>query len=379
LQSKLVPEAFMLLRVGCLLTIFLSTMVCAQTQSKYFHDPATDVDFRYPAEWKLDSSLGDYIPVSILNVPGVRKAVAKVGVQGIGNTALTSVQFVYAFAMTPNEERCHNLGSVAEESSNKAIVIINGARYEKTSNGGSSAGHSADQIVYATFREGRCYLFDEFIASAGTLIEEGARRVSKATYAQIERQLEEVMQSVTIGAGTGIKIYSDLETGVSFQYPSAWTAEMGNGYGGDPLKEERGKDDASLPKERFRAGWAQAGEEEDESWPVTEVSFAYALLPEKTEKACASRFANWNGEGDEKPGTVRQMIHGLPFWVQSYSEAGLGHSWSFDLYTTFRHGRCLGFSVGSNFSRVDERPSVSKVAESVPSDPDEVFKSLRIK
>jgi hypothetical protein len=175
--------------------------------------------------------------------------------------------------------------------------------------------------------------------------------------------------------GIAVERYSDPETGVSFEYPSAWTAKMGLAYGDDPLREEDGKDHKSPPQERLRRGWEYSlgtvmGEEH-----VGEVSFAYALIPVKTDAECAARFSAWGGEG--KPDTV--VIHGVSFYHVPYTDAGLGHSWSFELYTTFQQGRCLGFSVGSNASRSDEPFPMTDADRAVSRDAEAVMKTVRLR
>jgi hypothetical protein len=177
---------------------------------------------------------------------------------------------------------------------------------------------------------------------------------------------------------TATKLYVDPQTGVSFRYPAAWTEKLAGGYGADPLEEEKGKDNASPAEQRLRVGWVVGTDEEDKiykSFVMNGSSFAYALLPEKTAEECRARFDGWSSLG--KPTPV--VLNGVSFHSVQYSDAGLGHSWQFDLYTTFRGGRCLGFSVGQNWSHSDEPFHMSKADEAVPSDSEQILKTLRFR
>jgi len=177
---------------------------------------------------------------------------------------------------------------------------------------------------------------------------------------------------------TAMKDYFDPETGVSFRYPAAWTKSMAGCYCSDPLEEEKGKDDARPPVLRLEVGWDTVSDTEDENrkaYSSSGSTFAYALLPEKTAAACAARFDGWDSDG--KGASI--VVNGVNFHVVAYSDAGLGHSWQFDVYTIFRRGKCLGFSAGTSHSWLDEPVRSPKRRIAVPSDPDEVFKTVRFR
>jgi len=180
----------------------------------------------------------------------------------------------------------------------------------------------------------------------------------------------------------GMKLYTDPQTGVSFRYPAAWSSRNAGTYGGDPLDEEQGKDDARPPKLKLQVGWhsySHFRENTDTVETYTEdvITFAYAVLPEPTAESCAARFVAWEQDGaDNKPDTV--TVNGIQFVHITHQDAGLGHSWSSDVYTTFQHGNCLGFSVGSDTVYGVDPHKMSKAAQAVSMDTGAVLKSVKI-
>jgi hypothetical protein len=170
-----------------------------------------------------------------------------------------------------------------------------------------------------------------------------------------------------------LRSYLDPETGVSVRYPAAWKKSVGSGYGGDPLTEYT-VDNPNPPKARLRVGWMFPVKEPDLSSPIAEdVSFAYAVLPAATATACSKAFDGWGSEGTEDV-----VVNGVKFHHVSYSDAGLGHSWSFELYSTFHNGHCLGFSDGDQISHPDDEMHFPRADRAVSTDADAVFHSLRL-
>jgi len=171
---------------------------------------------------------------------------------------------------------------------------------------------------------------------------------------------------------TRMTTYVDPETGVTVRYPSAWTAEKSMLYGADPLVVNTEKNPHPA-QTRLGVGWdVPSLAAKDEAASVASSTFRYVVMREKTAAACAAAMNDWDEQG--KPEDV--VIHGTPFHHWSYSDAGLGHSWSFELYTTFRKGRCLGFSVGNEMSHPDEIKPFSAADQKVPSDANAIFRSL---
>jgi hypothetical protein len=175
---------------------------------------------------------------------------------------------------------------------------------------------------------------------------------------------------------TPLRSYFDPETGVSIRYPSAWKASMGQGYGNEPLTEYTTQN-PKPPKARLRVGWRfpiNGPDPNDNELTVGQVTFAYAVLPEKTPTACRKAFDDWDTEGSKDIVVDGAMFHGV-----EYQDAGLGHSWMVELYTTFHGGRCLGFSVGNQSSHWDDPLPFSKADEAVSADADGVFRSVRLR
>jgi hypothetical protein len=184
-----------LLRIALMLIVATGH---AQQELKQFHDAATNVSFSYPAVWKLDGTLTDYIPTAILSGEGApKRAVVKVGFPGIKNTNLTEVEFVYAFTSTKDEKSCITFAGSGDTS---GWVTIGGVRYWRVSGEDAGMSHSAVQDRYAAFRAGRCYLFEEGVHSVAEGVADWAHPLPQAKLDAIHGQLDAVMRSVVIGS-----------------------------------------------------------------------------------------------------------------------------------------------------------------------------------
>jgi hypothetical protein len=359
------------------------------TGEKLYSDKQAGVSFSYPAMWKMDDGLGDYLGTEILSGDGPESAIAKVGFHGIPNTNLTNVVFVYAMTTTPDEKSCYSLASTEDDNSaGTGWVTIAGRRYWHVDGGDGGLSHSANEQVYATYRtaERQCLLFEEDVDSVAANVEDWAKPVSKERLNAIYAQMKAVMLSVRVGPSTAalpphhrampLRSYFDPETGVSIRYPAAWKASMGQGYGNEPLTEYTTAN-PHPPKARLQVGWSfpiNGPDPNDSELTVAQVTFAYAVLPEKTPTTCRKAFDDWDTEGSKDI-----VVHGVMFHGVEYQDAGLGHSWTVELYTTFHGGRCLGFSVGNQSSHPDDPLPFSHADEAVSADADGVFRSVRLR
>jgi hypothetical protein len=120
-----------------------------------------------------------------------------------------------------------------------------------------------------------------------------------------------------------------------------------------------------------RLGW-QATEQgaSPDDLVSTRQSFAYAVLRFPDAASCRKAFESRDSEGGGKD----EVLRGVSFRHISYSDAGLGHSWSFEVYTTFHAGHCLAFSSGAETAHVDEGTPQKK---DTGGSPEGIFKTLR--
>jgi hypothetical protein len=170
---------------------------------KTFHDPKYGVSFRYPSGWSDGADVDFYLGSEILDVKpegGAAAPIAKVGFavkEGdprFSHTHLSGVQFVYNVISQSTPEDCR--GRIQDLSRDPIVeTVLRGVTYHHFSGGDAGLGHQASREIYATFREGRCYLFEEAIHTATG---ENSRALTVQQWKHLRRELDAVMQSVHI-------------------------------------------------------------------------------------------------------------------------------------------------------------------------------------
>lgn len=139
------------------------------------------------------------------------------------------------------------------------------------------------------------------------------------------------------GQSPSWKTFKDSKDGVTFRYPGTWTRVDVAGLGNSAMLTAEG--------DRFIAAvtWQESTGTPDAPFGQTTV-FAFAILAPKTSQACKDRA--YQVEDDSSPASANvQMTGGVPLAHGAAQSAGAGHSIRNDVYTTFRHGRCLGFEI----------------------------------
>jgi hypothetical protein len=373
------PVRRMLALCGLVLLASVAVSAAQSPELKTYQDVKHGVSFSYPPAWKVVKRAGSFGHAGLLADDSLHRVQPPVILEfnraGYGKTILEALDFVYLPVLAKSEAECTQIGNVGEGTSPDQRMI-NGLAYMHSSGGGSSAGHGIDVKTYTTYRHGLCLMFEEeFSTVPGMLGNDGVRDLTPAELKALQRRLDSVMLTVRIEPpvpGT-LRSYLDPETGVSIRYPSAWKAGMGVGYGNEPLTDETTAN-PNPPKARLHIGWMFPVERADPGTPTLEqVDFAYAVLPETTPDTCRKAFDDWASDGSDEV-----VAGGITFHHVSFSEAGLSHSWSVELYSTFNGGRCLGFSVGDQIEHPDDKVPFSKADRAVSTDADAVFRSLRL-
>ena len=168
------------MRVPCLLLLTgLSFSAFAQSDSsapsqQQYVDGANGVRFTYPADWLLNRSVSSYFPPEILendkSPAEPHQADAVVVLKGrdaengpYAHTNFMSGIFYYRIARELDEKQCYaREDSLGEDQEKKADwEEINGVRYRHGHVAGQALCNESTQDLYATFRFGRCYLFEK--------------------------------------------------------------------------------------------------------------------------------------------------------------------------------------------------------------------------
>lgn len=112
-------------------------------------------------------------------------------------TNLGGVQFVYNEIADKNEAACfRHVADLANDQHPVDTVKLHGVTYTHYFGGDAGLGHGADRKIYATYREGRCVLFEESMHSFNM---DDPKALSNEKRAHLWRQLDAVMQTVRFG------------------------------------------------------------------------------------------------------------------------------------------------------------------------------------
>jgi hypothetical protein len=170
--------------------------------------------------------------------------------------------------------------------------------------------------------------------------------------------------------------WHDAATGVSLRYPARWNVDSAQGYSDDPLLRSSVGGDVRILVPVFARGWWFPVPSQSGGDPFVESrAFSFALLPETTDPGCATHFA---AAADSGVAADVATFHGMHYAHVVSSNDGAGHSWKYDLYTTFHKRQCLGFSVRQSTDHPDEVPTFTAAQAAVPRDPMEIMRSVRI-
>ena len=151
-----------------------SVIFGAQDSWKTFTDTKRGVTFRYPSEWirnDHDASYGD----AMMSADGDR-FITGVNWQngtGAGSPATRTDSFVFAILAPKNahayKDRAEKVDDDTADSS-PTVQIVNGVTYTHGATQSAGAGHSTQNDVHTTFKNGRCYGFE--IISDASFIED---------------------------------------------------------------------------------------------------------------------------------------------------------------------------------------------------------------
>jgi hypothetical protein len=147
-----------------------------------------------------------------------------------------------------------------------------------------------------------------------------------------------VVAVAQIRQNASLKNYSDLQYGVSFQYPSTWNSDPSRGF---YIQAQ-----ILIPDHPPLANVGFGGSQKSDYTPypgtnLLGVQFVYVVSLTPTAKQCQD--ATQSGEGSAT--TTQESINGVPYQHISSSNAGMCHQANEQIYSTYRAGRCYLFDA----------------------------------
>jgi hypothetical protein len=190
----------MILVAGVLQMASLAVWGAGAVPMKRYIDVANGVSFLYPAVWKSVKP-DEYLQSFIQGTSGQPMVEVVFSPQGnlYEKTVLSGLAFLYFVVPETSEAACLKRGDLDGAATGAAQkVVIGGVAYTHVSVGDAATSHRLSSDVYATWRRGTCYLFEEDMRTMAPGVEEGKRDLTATEVRALQRHLDAVMQSVRL-------------------------------------------------------------------------------------------------------------------------------------------------------------------------------------
>ena len=193
--QRRVSKALVLLAVG--------SPIGAQTARRMYVDRADGVSFSYPAGWLLNAD--DDAATAKLRIVTEGQPVAVVQLEGnfADEGPYRGTDFeagAFAFVVDPRKsaESCFAaLDPIAGDEQKPVATVWKGLPARKLESRYEVAGTEDSHQIIATYRRGRCYLFEAVIVSKS--VDGPIKALAPARWKMIRAQFAGVMQSVHLG------------------------------------------------------------------------------------------------------------------------------------------------------------------------------------
>ena len=190
----------------------LATTLAAQTSAappakpvpmKAYTDRGNGVSFQYPAAWTF-STKGTFYDSPAAIVPADSDPQAVVTFNSAGNvyakTNLAGLDFTYVALPKPSREACLQQAAAAtqDDGTTPKPISLNGIVFVHAVRGDAGMCHQVSGDVYATYRAGRCFLFEADTHTICPGVVDGTHALTPAESKALARHLDAIIRTVTI-------------------------------------------------------------------------------------------------------------------------------------------------------------------------------------
>ena len=187
---------------NAIVLLTLGILCSAQTARRVYVDRANGVSFSYPASWLLNAD--DDAATAKLRIVTEGQPVAVVQLEGnfadkrpYQGTDFEAGAFAYVVSPLKSAESCFAaLDPIAGEEQKPVAAMWNGQPARKLAAKYEVAGTEDSHQILATYKQGRCYLFETVIVSKS--VDGPIKALDPARWKLIRAQFTTVMQSVHI-------------------------------------------------------------------------------------------------------------------------------------------------------------------------------------
>jgi len=185
-------------KIACTLMLFAMAASAQTPKPQRYVDADNGVSFDYPAPWRpLDADKDtDYLRPSI---QPVRAAIVldetNPPYQG---TDFAGLAFNYVIGPQTTAAACAAAITQFGDTAPAAPVTINGRHFAAAQGGDAAMNHQLSERLYSTFANGRCYVFDLSLATAGFGVSDDVRQMNEAERKDAEESLDDIFGTVRI-------------------------------------------------------------------------------------------------------------------------------------------------------------------------------------
>lgn len=178
--------------------MLLAAAAAAQTTPQHYLDAENGVSFDYVSPWRrLDTSKDtDYMLPSIQPVR-VALVLDKSDPPYAG-TDFAGLSFSYVIAPAKTPAACAAAITQYGDTASVPSVTINSRKFAAAEGGDAAMNHQMTERIYSTFANGRCYVFDLSLVTAGFGVSDDVRQMNDAERKDAEESLDDIIGTVRI-------------------------------------------------------------------------------------------------------------------------------------------------------------------------------------
>lgn len=164
-----------------------------------YQDGETGIRFQYPVVWKQVSRSDNYMAPSVLKPDETPKII--VGFSPKGNlyekTNLSSLTFTFLAPAASSKSACQARVRKDPSVSHTERQTIHGVAYLRGTGGDAGMCHQQKAEVYATYRSGRCYVFEKDFNTSCAFPDQGRRELTETERDALQRHLDAILETVS--------------------------------------------------------------------------------------------------------------------------------------------------------------------------------------
>lgn len=185
--------------IGALMLGAIAASAQKPPAPQHYSDPENGVSFDYIAPWRpLDTARDtDYLRPSIQ--PVIAAIVLDTASPPYPGTDFAGLSFSYAIAPAKTAAACAAVITQFGDTAPGAPATVNGVRFSFAEGGDAAMNHQVTERLYSAFANGRCYVFDLSLATAGFgPTDDGVRQMNDAERKDAEESLDDIFGTVRI-------------------------------------------------------------------------------------------------------------------------------------------------------------------------------------